>query len=141
MAEFDPNQSSLAACLERIDSFRRKNKLGTQSILTSKDIDIWKEEALHVSNIPGGFNKAIMPFYTDGPATFYVSAAGPGVKVPKHSHKEGAGIRFIVSGSIFWGGHELSEGDWMHMPAGAEYEFVVGPRGVSIFYCYQCCCA
>ena len=41
----------------------------------------------------------------------------------------------IISGSIKFSGKELSEGDWMYIPAGANYMFEVGLRGVGIFYC------
>lgn len=142
MADFDPNRSSMASCLERIAQIRKDLRIKDDKIFTSKDVkSLWSHKRAVVSNIPDGFNKVILPFSTDGPATFYISAAGPNVKVPRHSHDEGAGIRFIVSGSIIYKGQELSEGDWMYMPAGSKYDFAVGPRGVVIFCCYQCCCA
>jgi hypothetical protein len=142
MADFDPNRNKMSACLERINDLKKKLKIDDSKIYTSKDFaGIWNEKSALIDNIPGGFNKVILPFMTTGEATFYISSAGPNTEVPKHSHKEGAGIRFIVSGSMIYNGQELTEGDWMYMPAGAVYEFKVGPRGVTIFYCYQCCCA
>ncbi|WP_339164313.1 hypothetical protein [Methylobacterium bullatum] len=139
---FNPNQKTLAACIAEIKNMQSSRGYKINSIFTSKDVkDIWNDKELNVSNVPGGFNKIMLPFFLDGGATFYVSAAGPNVKVPKHSHDEGAGVRFIVSGSILYNGIELVEGDWMFLPAGSPYEFDVGPHGVTMFYCYQCCCA
>lgn len=142
MAEFNPNSKSLAACIAQLEEFRKARGLDEKAIITSLDLpDIWRTKELAVSNVPGGFNKIILPFFTDGPATFYISSAGPYVEVPRHSHDEGPGIRVIMSGSITYKDRELEAGGWMYLKAGAPYEFKVGPRGVSMFYCYQCCCA
>jgi len=142
MAEFNPNAKSLSACLELVASLSRRLGVDHGRIFTSKDVpQIWSDEQSKISNIPDGFNKVILPFSTPSAATFYISSAGPGVRVPRHSHDEGIGIRFIIAGSIIYGGKELAEGDWMYLPAGAKYDFVVGPRGVSMCYCYCCCCA
>ncbi len=142
MSAFNPNTKKLAVCIAELEKFRKARGLDEKAIISSLDLpDLWQTEQLAVSNVPGGFNKIILPFFTDGPATFYISSAGPYTKVPKHSHDEGAGIRVIMSGSIIYNDKELKEGDWMYLKAGAPYEFTVGPRGVSMFYCYQCCCA
>lgn len=138
---FNPNKNALGVCLERIKAAKTRFKIPDDQIFTSKDYDIWGDPDSVVTNIPGGFHKVLLPFSTDGPATFYISSAGPNTTVPRHSHDEGAGIRFIVSGSIIYKGAVLGQGDWMYLPAKAPYEFVVGPMGVTIFYCYQCCCA
>jgi hypothetical protein len=139
---FNPNASTLADCLARVTSIKKRLGMDHGRIFTSRDVgQIWTDKESIVSNIPTGFYKVMLPFATSGPATFYISSAGPGVKVPRHSHDEGDGIRLIISGSIVHEGKELLEGDWMYLPAKAQYEFVVGPRGVSMFYCYQCCCA
>lgn len=61
--------------------------------------------------------------------------------MPNHSHDEGDGFRFIVSGSILFDGRELHAGDWMFIPKGKTYSFKVGRSGVGICYCYACCCA
>ena len=138
---FNPNQRTLADCQAEIRKFQQRKGIKTDRIITSRMVNIWKEPDLSVKNVPGGFNKAILPIYFETGSTFYISSAGPGVTVPKHSHDEGPGLRFIVSGSIIFDGQELSEGDWMYLPAKAPYEFVVGPRGVTMCYCYCCCCA
>jgi hypothetical protein len=137
---FNPNQRSLAACIEDIVASKRRLGITGEQIYTSKDHNIWEDQGSSCTNVPGGFNKIILPFNTDGPATFYISSGAPNTRVPQHSHDEGAGIRVILSGSIVYKGVELVQGDWMYMPARARYEFVVGPMGVTMFYCYQCCC-
>ena len=115
--------------------------LSKNAIFTSVDVErAGGHPELRVTNIPAGFNKTMLPFYTEEAATFYLSASAPGAVVPRHSHDEGAGVRFIVGGNIRYLDQTLREGDWMFMPAGAEYEFTVGPMGVTMFYCYCCTC-
>jgi hypothetical protein len=48
----------------------------------------------------------------------FISIAEPGIKVGKHCHEEGDGIRFIAGGSIIFEGKELISGDWMFIPKG-----------------------
>jgi hypothetical protein len=138
---FDPNKSTLEACIAHIQATRARLKLPDDKILTSRDVDIWGDSESQVHNVPGGFHKVILPFHLDSSSTFYISSAGPHTSVPKHSHDEGAGVRFIVSGSITYNGKALTQGDWMFLPAGVAYEFTTGPMGVTMFYCYSCCCA
>jgi hypothetical protein len=133
---FDPNRNSFAYCIARIErtGFRPGNK-----IITSKDPRAPKlKEALKVTNIPSGFEKWQLPLYFDSPTHLFMTVGSPGTKTPVHAHKEGAGLRFIASGSIIYNGKELTAGDWMYIPAGAPYGFDVGPLGVVMFYCYQC---
>lgn len=143
MAKFDPNVSTLAQCLERIRAVREKTGVGKSGgIYTSRDGEVVKAIGqLQVDNVPPGFNKWMLPFATDGPATFYLSFGSPNTEVPEHSHEEGDGIRIILSGSIEYGGKTLGAGDWMYLPAGTRYSFRVGPMGVGMCYCYRCCCA
>jgi quercetin dioxygenase-like cupin family protein len=68
----------------------------------------------------------------------FISVAAPNVKVPEHTHNEGAGLRFIASGSITYKDTELNAGDWMYIPKGAKYSFQVGALGATMFYCYHC---
>ena len=53
------------------------------------------------------------PVYLNRESNFFLSFAAPGIKVPEHSHDEGDGIRVILSGSLTYGGHQLTAGDWM----------------------------
>jgi len=142
-ASFRPNACTFKEGLDRVKKARGgESHLG--KIITSKDEDIIScLPKLEVSNIPNGFSKYQIPtFFEGGPgALFYVSVGAPGTKVPKHSHDEGDGIRYIVAGSIIFGDKELAAGDWMFIPKGVPYEFIVGRNGVTAFYCYQCCCA
>ena len=142
MATFDPNKESLFRCIARLENLARDGGLSTEKILTSQDVaKAGLEEKLKVTNIPPGFQKRMLPVFLDKASTFYISRGEAGTEVPEHSHDEGDGLRVILSGSIRYGDVELSEGDWMFLPAGQKYSFVVGERGVTMFYCYSCCCA
>jgi hypothetical protein len=94
---------------------------------------------LPIRNVPEGFEKWQLPFVFDK-GLFFITHAKPGTKAAEHSHDEGDGIRFIVSGSIHYKDHELGPGDWMFIPAKVPYSFTAGPRGASMCYCYCCCC-
>lgn len=139
---FDPNKSTLSACLSEIRKIQEKIGLEANRIITSRDEIIRKNSRLfEVTNVPEGFRKERLPLHLPKESTLYISTGAPGTKVPRHSHDEGDGIRFMISGSIQYGDRELTAGDWMFIPAGADYEFTVGPRGATMCYCYCCCCA
>lgn len=140
---FRPNAMTFAQGIERIQSACKAAKLDIHNgIVTSKTAAVQKSiRALEVTNIPKGFTKFQLPVSFEGATQTYMSFGAPRTKVPLHSHDEGAGIRVIMFGSIFYNGQELTAGDWMYIPKGKEYEFEVGPMGVGVFYCYQCCCA
>lgn len=139
---FDPNKMTLDEGLALIRNVQGDYGISTRKgILTSRDEQMRKiRKELRIKNVPEGFNKWMLPFNTDGPATFYMSFAAPNSYVPEHTHDEGDGIRFMLNGSIQLEDLELSAGDWMYIPKGAEYSFKAGPMGAGMFYCYQCCC-
>jgi hypothetical protein len=140
---FNPNQRSLAACMQELRDFQKAQGLDTRRIVTSQDEVVRKHayETLAVHNVPEGFTKTRLPVFFEGATTLYISSAAPGATVEPHSHDEGDGIRVMLTGSIRFGERELRAGDWMFGPAGQKYEFTVGPTGASMFYCYACCCA
>lgn len=139
---FNPNQLTLQEGLELVKEIQKDLGLDMNRIVTSRDVgDLYNNKKTQVTNVPPGFNKILLPFSTSRQATFYLSSGAPNARVPRHSHEEGEGVRFILSGSIIFEGQELTEGDWMYMPAKAPYEFQVGARGVTMCYCYCCCCA
>ncbi len=140
---FDPNEVSFDEGVERIQAASKQAKLRHgKKVLTSRDPGARRaQELLTVSNVPGGFKKWQLPVYLSEPSQLFITVAEPDVSVPEHSHDEGDGIRFIVSGSITYNGVELSAGDWMFIPAGSKYSFKVGPLGATMCYCYCCCCA
>jgi hypothetical protein len=142
-AKFNPNQLTYKEGLERIRRASKEAgiKLG-RGILTSRDPDVLKiTNLLKVDNIPDGFQKWQLPLSLERPSQMYISAGASFTNVAEHSHNEGDGIRFIMSGSIFYKGQELTTGDWMFIPAGEPYSFEVGPFGTLMCYCYCCCCA
>ena len=143
MAQFDPNRLTFEQGLQRIDD--ASSKLGfylDKEIVTSRDEVAQKlKDALGVRNVPEGFTKWQLPVFFKCQTMTFLSFAAPNTKVPTHSHKEGPGIRVIISGSMKYNGRELTPGDWMYIPADKEYAFEVGSMGVGMFYCYCCCCA
>jgi hypothetical protein len=140
---FKPNAVTFKQGIERIQNAVKSSGLQLSgNIVTSRDPAVRKAaDALKVTNVPEGFKKWQLPVYMDGPSQFFISIGAPDLRVPAHSHDEGDGIRFIIGGSILYEGKELTEGDWMFIPKGKPYQFQVGPGGVSMCYCYQCCCA
>ena len=139
---FDPNEVTFDEGVTRIRQAVERVGLDTTRVLTSRDEDVLKAQALlTVSAIPGGFRKWQLPVYLDRASQLFISVGEPNAEVPEHSHDEGDGVRFIVSGSIVYGDVELSAGDWMFIPAGSRYSFRVGPLGVTMCYCYCCSCA
>lgn len=142
-SSFQPSTRTYAACLAELKEVRKRTGIADGKIITSKDETVRQAlDQLQASNIPGGFSKYQIPaFFEGGPgALFFVSVGAPGTEVPKHSHDEGDGLRFIIAGSIHYEGVELMAGDWMFIPKGMPYSFKVGVNGVTAFYCYQCCC-
>lgn len=142
MENFDPNKNDIDFCMQRANKAKQQARVDTKNIITSRDDNVLQSlDELEVTNIPDGFKKWQLPVYFEKATSMYISAAGPDVKVPEHSHDEGDGIRVIISGSIKYKGKELTSGDWMFIPAGKKYSFEVGSKGVIMFYCYACCCA
>ena len=145
--KFEPNRLTFAQGIERIK--KAVNTSGDQAsgkdtIITSRTKGFDKVfDDLMVHNLPNGFTKYQLPvFFDGGPGSqFFISVGSPNTEVGRHSHDEGDGMRFIVSGSILYGHQELTAGDWMFIPKGVPYSFKVGRLGVQMFYCYQCCCA
>lgn len=140
--KFNPNEATFAQGENRVQQAREKSNLKIgEKIITSRDkYSIAAVNLLSVSNVPGGFKKWQLPFVMDR-SQLFISIGSPDVMVPEHSHDEGDGIRFIMTGSIYYNGHELSSGDWMYIPKGVRYSIKVGPFGASMCYCYCCCCA
>jgi hypothetical protein len=143
MSQFQPNLRSLHACVELIENATKEYGFDkNREIVTSKDdLMLTLREKLKTKNVPDGFTKWQLPVFFETPTQLFISVGSPNVKVPPHSHEEGPGIRFIATGSIIYAGKELTSGDWMYIPKGKPYSFDVGPYGVSMFYCYSCCCA
>jgi len=141
-ASFNPNVATFKDGLERIEEAKRITKFSVKKeIITSQDHGVADVcNLLATSNVPKGFKKWQLPFSMDK-AQFFMSVGSPDADVAEHSHDEGAGIRFIISGSIFYKDKELKAGDWMYIPQGASYRIRVGSMGASMCYCYECCCA
>lgn len=139
---FNPNQLTFADGLNRIAKAVDKVGLSVSDrITTSRDPDVREAViALKVTNVPSGFQKWQLPVSLSGASQMFLTAANPGASVPAHSHDEGNGIRFIISGSIIYDGKELTAGDWMFIPQGKKYSFQVGELGATMAYCYECCC-
>lgn len=143
-ADFNPNKLTFEEGVERIRAAAEKAGLDqTKEILTSRDEAVQEAtRQLEVTNVPdSGFKKWQLPVFLDCRSQMFMTVAAPGIEAPEHSHDDGDGIRFIVSGSIHYNGQELTEGDWMFIPAGSRYSFQVGRFGACMCYCYCCCCA
>jgi hypothetical protein len=141
-SKFNPNEISFEEGIQRLHQAIEKYGLKRGKIVTSRDPVVEKlRNVLRVENVPKGFRKWQLPVYLEKPSQLYFTIAEPGAVAPAHSHDEGDGIRFMVSGSIQYEGKELTGGDWMFIPAGTKYSFKVGPLGAAMCYCYCCSCA
>lgn len=136
---FKPTQTAFAACVARLEKANKKIGFDpNKGIVTSRDKAARSlQKALRTDNVPKGFEKWQLPVWLEG-AVMFISVAAANSKVPEHTHNEGAGLRFIASGSITYKDTELSAGDWMYIPKGAKYSFQVGALGATMFYCYRC---
>lgn len=143
MSTFKPEHINFADGKKRIDEALAKvgHKMNS-GILTSRDKDAIKLcNLLGVPSeqLPAGFTKWQLPFYLDG-GQFFITSTAPNAEVSEHSHID-HGVRFIMSGSVYYNGIKLNTGDWMYIPKGERYSLKVGPLGASMCYCYACCYA
>lgn len=140
--KFDPNSVTFAEGEVRVERALKQARFDIdRAIVTSRDPAARRmRETLAVTNVPKGFRKWQLPIVLDR-SQLFVSIGEPNAVVAEHSHNEGAGIRFIVGGSIIYKSKELTAGDWMYIPAGKRYSFTVGLDGATMCYCYCCCCA
>jgi hypothetical protein len=141
-ATFEPTHIDFAEGKKRIEEALAKVGLNMRSqILTSRDKDavtLCNLLGVPQEQLPAGFTKWQLPFYLDG-GQFFITATAPNAEVGEHSHDDD-GVRFIMSGSVYYDGIELNSGDWMYIPKNMRYSLKVGPLGVSMCYCYCCCC-
>lgn len=118
-----------AQLVERADAALAAAGLDMKTqIFTSQDPAIQAGRGQLAVTVPPGFEKWQLPIYFQGPTFFFRTHAEPGAAVGEHCHPSDA-IRRIVSGSIIFRGQVLRAGDWMFIPAGQMYEFVVGDEG------------
>ena len=90
--------------------------------------------------MPPGFDQWQLPVKLGGDdksTLFFLSVVQPGAIVPNHHHSR-ALFRVVVSGSIILDdGRTLHAGDWMYVPAGADYSFRGGLNpGAIVYHCY-----
>ncbi|HWR32142.1 MAG TPA: cupin domain-containing protein [Chitinophagaceae bacterium] len=140
--KFDPNVAVFQDGVRRVEMALAKIKFRIgRRVITSQDKEAVRlANLLAVDNIPEGFKKWQLPFIMDR-SQLYISVGNPDVMVPLHSHDEGDGIRFIMSGSVYFRDRELKSGDWMFIPRGTKYTMKIGPLGAVMCHCYCCCCA
>jgi quercetin dioxygenase-like cupin family protein len=141
--QFDPNRSSMRACLERVQAaLKASGRELNSGIITSRDANARElRRELAIDNVPDGFRKYQLPAMLPEQSFMFITVAEPDAESPAHSHDEGDGIRFIAGGSIIYNDTELIAGDWMFVPRGERYSFKAGPQGALMCYCYCCCCA
>ena len=140
VSHWDPNKTSFEKGRPYVELQLKRARLNPDAqILTSRDPKAKKAQSLlKTLNSPPGFQKWQLPFSFFHPTNVYVASGKPGATVPSHSHDEGAGMRFIIQGSLTIHGKRLGPGDWMYIPKGLPYSFKVGPKGVRFVAKYEC---
>jgi quercetin dioxygenase-like cupin family protein len=117
--------ADLQTDLETID-----DALGTlqseraSGILTSQDAAVQAlDQSLTKTDLADGFERRLLPVKFDVGTASIVRGA-PGSVAAEHSHTSDT-LHSILSGSARVAGKDLSAGDWVYIPAGAEYSFEV----------------
>ena len=140
---FAPKHLSFEEGKKRTLELMKKHQVDLTKITTSQDENIkalTRELVVDKKGVPDGFMKWQLPFFFPAGCLNYLSFGAPNAEVGEHSHDEGQQLRIIMNGSISYKDKALTQGDWMYVPGGMKYSFNVGPQGVGMFYCYQCCC-
>jgi hypothetical protein len=110
-------------------------------ICTSRDPEIIQATSkLRNDTLPEGFTQTQLPILLgmDGePVLCFMTVGAPNAKIPPHRHEKDSLLRFVISGSIFFGKTELTPGDWMSVPRGKSYSYTVGPHGAVTMHLYD----
>ena len=138
--QWSPNELSFAEGRPYVEARLREAGLDPDAgIFTSRDPKAKKAmQLLETMNSPRGFRKWQLPFSFFSPTNLYITMGEPGVSVRKHSHNEGAGMRFILQGSLSLNRKRLDPGEWAYIPRGEPYSLKVGPEGVRMLADYAC---
>lgn len=116
-------------------------KIEEDRIITSRDPGM-DEVRFHMrrEGLPPGYEQWQLPVKLTGETFFFLTVGQPGAVVPRHAHKRDL-FRIVIWGSLITNGIELKQGDWMFVPAGAEYSLSASmspssPPGVMSCHCY-----
>ena len=77
-----------------------------------------------------------LPLDFSGLQRFYIRERKAGYSMGKHKHNS-ASFRYILSGSIVVDGEQYSEGEWVFIPEGVEYDFATKKDAKFIIMCNQ----
>lgn len=110
----------------------------SKNIFTSRDDAVVSIlERLKINIMPMGFEQYQLPILMPSKDNMYFITTGkPNAQFPTHQHIKDDGFRVIISGSIIYKDLELISGDWIYVPQGASYSFIVGASGCIIFHGY-----
>lgn len=128
-----------------IDDLLKRRSLSLDHIVTSRDPG-WDgaRAELYREGMPPGWETWQVPVYLlSGISFFFLTASAPGAVLPVHAH-DVAQLRFVVSGALIYTNverrtsGELKSGDWMYIPAKAEYTLTasLNPGGCIHYYAY-----
>lgn len=120
------------------DALKKGGVKGGRRVVTSRDEGQAEvRNDLKRTRLPKGFQQWQLPVALgpDQNIFFFRTVGAPGAVLPEHAHKVDL-LRFIISGSAYYKGRELTAGDWMFVPAGTPYGLMVGPNGVDVCHGY-----
>jgi quercetin dioxygenase-like cupin family protein len=78
-------------------------------------------EATKLKDEVAGVSKQLIPIDMSIFTARVVTTVAPGTHLPRHSH-DGCLLRYVASGSLKLNGVDYATGDWIFVPAGADYE-------------------
>jgi hypothetical protein len=111
-----------------------------KTIVTSRDPGMREvQDRLRRRDMPEGVEKWQLPIIIGGqrPAFMFITVCHPSAIVPKHSHLDDTITRVIMSGSVFLGDKELTQGDWFFVPPKVPYSYSAGMFGAVILHIYN----
>lgn len=140
VSALESNRITFDEAIERVAKlFAAEGLRPQQRVRTSRDPEVVKlAERIH-SVLGAQFSRAAH-LELEGPTRSTYTIAGPNARL-RPARTERGMLHLIICGSAWIEGHELSAGDWFHVPGGVSCSIDVGRAGfmsVSVFVGENC---
>lgn len=137
--------------IDKINAVADKYHLDRSTTITSRHLGVDMARYELRRDMPQGWHSWQLPIYLLNRKVtfFFLQTALPGSVLPSHAH-DVAQLRIVISGGLIYTappkkgekpekGIELTSGDWIYTPAGAEYTLSVANNPGHTYhgtYCY-----